>query len=158
MHLCAAPLAIVAIDAIFAFEGNDRAALVAAAMGLTLPHTIMYLTHRPPGSARDVAVREVAPLLQELPPGAVLAQWPLGHILARLGGHPVVASPLLTPESGPPALAGMRILLDEDPARALGAMDALGVRYVVATALPGPAVPRYLAALDDSRPQKRVID
>jgi hypothetical protein len=158
MHLGGAPIAIVLTDAIFAFAGATRTALAGAALAIGLPLPAIYLSHAPPGSPRDIAVRQIAPLLQNEPPGAVLAQWPLGHILARLGGHPVVASPLLTPETNPAAIAGMRILLDEDPAHALAEMDALGVRYLVSTALPAPAVPRYLAALEDSRPARRVLD
>jgi hypothetical protein len=161
MHLGGAPLAIVLTDAIMTFEGRARTVVTGAALAIALPLPALYVSHTPPTTARearDLAVREVAPLLQTQPAGAVLGQWPLGHILARLGGHPVVASPLLTPETGPAALAGTRILLDEDPAHALARMDELGIRYVVATALPPPAVPRYLAALDDSRPAQRVLD
>ena len=157
MHLCGAPLAILLCDALFAFQGDARTAVASAALGLALPHPMMYLSHRPPGSPRDAAVREVAPLLKRLPAGGVLAQWPLGHILARLGEHPVVASPLLTPETSEAALGGTRILLDGDPARSLAAMDATGVRYVVATALPPAALPRYLGALDDARPPAEVL-
>ena len=157
MHLAGAPLAIVIVDALFALAGDARTAMASAALGIALIHPVMYLTHRPPGSPRDAAVREIAPLLQPLPDGGVLAQWPLGHILTRLGGHPVVASPLLTPETGEAALAASRILLDDDPARAVAAMDAHKVRYVVATALPPAALPRYLSALGDGRAPAEVL-
>src|SRR5262249_38508310 len=50
-----------------------------------------------------------------------------------------------------------RALLDDDATRALARLDTRRVRYVVATALPPAALPRYLAALDDSRPPERVL-
>jgi hypothetical protein len=153
MHLAALPVAASLVDAASCIRWTRvRAVAGLAACGLGAIAPVRYLFATPEWNPRTRAVRDVAELLRALPPGGVLSQWPNGHIIARVGGHPAVASPLLTPATMSAAEEATRILLDDDDARAQAAMDRRRVRYLVATALPPAAVQRYLDALGDRRP------
>jgi hypothetical protein len=158
MHLAALPAAIVLVDAAGALATTRaRAAVLAAVAVLGCWPALRYFVETPPdATARHQGVRELAPLLGTLPRGGVLAQWPYGHVITRFAGQPVVASPMLTPRTEPAVLAATRTLLDEDPARALAAIDARRVRWVVATAIPPGVTQRYLDALGDGRPASDV--
>src|SRR5262245_19804278 len=148
MHLAALPVAVVWIDAAIAL---DRRVLVGAAAALGAIPSLFYFAESPPESPRVLAVRALAPALRALPPGGVLCQWPYGHIIARVGQHPVVASPLLTPATEAAAEDATRALLDDDPERLRAWMVRRHTRYVVATALPPDVTARYLTALADGR-------
>jgi asparagine N-glycosylation enzyme membrane subunit Stt3 len=153
MHLAALPAAIVLVDAGGALATDRRrAALVAGAAALgCLPSLGYFRAPHVDTTPRHDAVRELADYLATLPTGGVLAQWPYGHVITRFGRQPVVASPLVTPATEPAVEAATRILLDDQPARALAALDARRVRYVIATALPPSVTGRYLEALGDRR-------
>jgi asparagine N-glycosylation enzyme membrane subunit Stt3 len=153
MHLAALPVAAGLVDAVSCIRWTRaRAVAGLAACGLGAIAPVRYLFATPEWNPRTRAVRDVAELLRALPPGGVLSQWPNGHIIARVGGHPVVASPLLTAATMTAVEQATRILLDDNDARAQAAMDRRRVRYLVATAVPPTAVQRYLDALGDRRP------
>jgi hypothetical protein len=157
MHLAALPVAATLAAAASGLEPARRPRAILGALGLLacLP-VVGYLLRTPPSNLRLRAVREVAARLRWFPPGAVLSQWMNGHALARIGRHPVVASPLLTPTTMEAAEEATRALLEEDPALTLEWMDRRHVRYLVATALPSGVTERYLTALHDSRPAEAV--